>query len=155
MRSTEESLQNLLAFIQGAKPYEFFGQGIRTYTDRDPGNTRLHEACLELESRGLIKRYRVDGDCVLWMPIGPEPATPKHPAQFSTFCDRCKRYRADCLLIPYARPPSLTPPETEPVIGVDYITERVVIDPEDIRLRYAAMCADCRVLKTLYPSTER
>lgn len=74
------------------------------------------------------------------------------PGEFSTFCDRCKQYSDTCLLVPYRRPPLLTPPEMEPVIGPDYIDERVVIDPEDLRMKHAAMCRVCRELKQQFKS---
>jgi hypothetical protein len=67
----------------------------------------------------------------------------RHPGWFSAICDRCKQYKSDCLIVPYRVPPRLTPIETEPVIGLDYIGEREIIDPEDIRIPTAVMCDDC------------
>ena len=73
----------------------------------------------------------------------------KHPGEFESFCDRCKEYKGSCLIVPYDVPPRLTPPPTEPVIGPDYIDERVVIDMDDIRVPTAAMCRECRARKGL------
>jgi hypothetical protein len=70
-----ESLARLLHFIRGGNG-GILGKGIRTYRDR-PENRAMHYACLELERRGLIARHKDDRDSVLWMPIEPEPATPK------------------------------------------------------------------------------
>jgi hypothetical protein len=126
-----------------------FGKGTLSYMGRNERNHSLHQACLELESRGLIYRFRSDGDCVLWMPVPKEPATPKHPGEFHTFCDRCKKYKP-CLLVPYHQPPPLTPPELEPLIGEDSISYRPVIDYESARLKCAAMCNHCRSLKEKY-----
>jgi len=73
----------------------------------------------------------------------------KSSAEFIATCDRCKRYKDTCLIVPYAVPPLLTPPPTEPLIGAGYIIERQVVDLEDIRIPTAAMCRECRELKGL------
>ena len=73
-----------------------------------------------------------------------------HPGEFCATCDRCKDYRPDCLRVVYDRPLPLTPPETEPMIGPDYITERVFIDREDMRRPIVTMCAECRAAKALF-----
>lgn len=58
----EEGLTELLQFIQkkGTPLACFFGGNITTYFG--PGtlsrNIALHEGCLELEKRGLIRRFR-------------------------------------------------------------------------------------------------
>jgi hypothetical protein len=71
----------------------------------------------------------------------------KNPAEIDAFCDRCKKYKDTCLVVPYRVPPRLTPPPTEPLIGPDYFSERVIIDMEDIRTPTAVICRDCRRLK--------
>jgi len=66
---------------------------------------------------------------------------------FYGICDRCHEFRL-CLNVVYKIPP-LTPPETEFVIGPDYIRERPVINREDLAPKYAAMCGECRALNDL------
>lgn len=65
---------------------------------------------------------------------------------YSDFCDRCKEYRHSILRVPYSIPMPLITPETEPMIGDGYFTERVII-PEPLPI--IAMCAECRKRKGL------
>lgn len=78
-----------------------------------------------------------------------------HPGEFWGECDRCKQWKGTLLTVAYARPPRLTPPPVEFVIGPDYIAERYPIDPDDIRLPRADMCRECRELKAKYADNER
>lgn len=76
MRSLDEpSLAKLLSFIRGGDR-ALLGVGIWSYIERDKSNDLIHEACLELEKRGLIHRYPNGCDSVFWMPTHPEPAEP-------------------------------------------------------------------------------
>jgi hypothetical protein len=67
--------------------------------------------------------------------------------EFQAICERCKQYKNSCLRVPYSRNPLLTPPPSEPLIGLDYITERQVIEVEAIHFPDAVMCRECRELK--------
>lgn len=63
-----EYLDALLRFIRGAAEWKHYGSGIRTYPDGDDSSQKKHEACLELEQRGLIERELNDPDLVTWKP---------------------------------------------------------------------------------------
>lgn len=83
----EADLAELLSLIQG-KLHPHWGSGITSYygTDWDQArkarNDTLHAACLELERRGLIRRFReeekeVDGfktgeGWVIWEEVDPD-----------------------------------------------------------------------------------
>jgi hypothetical protein len=49
-----------------------------TYPGRDANNAALHAACVELESRGLVRRHRDDGEHVVW--VAAEEASRPAPA---------------------------------------------------------------------------
>lgn len=85
--------------------------------------------------------------------VFPDPPT-VHPGEFAAVCDRCKDYMYDCLRVAYNRPLPLVPPPTEPMIGPDYITERVFIDRGDMRHPIVVMCAECRAAKALFSNRD-
>jgi hypothetical protein len=65
----EEDLADLEDFIYARGKYHRLGGGITTYTDKaDERNRNLHEACLELERRGRIKRFNEGDGWVIWVP---------------------------------------------------------------------------------------
>ena len=60
----------LLMAIRGVGSCGGLGRGLSTYPLADDENDkRLHEACLDLEQRGLIHRAKDEADYVLWMPL--------------------------------------------------------------------------------------
>ena len=80
---SKDRIDELMAFIR--HPFGRLGAGLRTYSDGadlDLHGGSLHEACLELERRGLLARVRerVCSDGVLmiqWQPAGGhEPPLP-------------------------------------------------------------------------------
>lgn len=79
----------------------------------------------------------------------------KEPGEFDALCDRCKQWKETCYNVLYYRPMRVTPPPTEFVIGPDYIAERVVIDPVDIRPPTAIMCRECRELKAKFDNNRK
>lgn len=64
----EVGLTELLQFIQG-KLVPHLGGALHTYPDGDERNLALHAGCLELERRGLIRRFRDEPGHVIWEPI--------------------------------------------------------------------------------------
>jgi hypothetical protein len=48
--------QDLFDLIKGTGKYSIFGGGLHTYPGKGQANQRLHDACVELENEGLIKR---------------------------------------------------------------------------------------------------
>lgn len=67
----KQSLEGLLAFIRG-EILPWLGPGITTYHDENeslpPGVCSKHDACLELERRGLIRRHISTDTAVTWLP---------------------------------------------------------------------------------------
>ena len=73
---SDQELFRLLHFIRGSGPFKFLGAGTLSYINRGLSHDRYHEACLELERRGLIRRHKTYDDSILWMPVWPEPDKP-------------------------------------------------------------------------------
>ena len=70
-RWDEQGLTELLSFIQG-KTFPHLGTGITTYPFFGAENQEaLHEGCVELERRGLIRRWRdlATESFVIWKPL--------------------------------------------------------------------------------------
>jgi hypothetical protein len=65
---TEEALAALLEFIRHTGQWRLYGKGITTST-ADADSALKHEACLELERRGLIARRAQREGCVIWMSV--------------------------------------------------------------------------------------
>lgn len=68
----EDRLKWLLAFIRGHGHH--YGPGITSHTQKDwkerlEHTTTLHEDCLELERRGLIRRHFENEHVVVWTPV--------------------------------------------------------------------------------------
>ena len=64
--------QELLSIIAGTGKFSLFGPGLRTYPGRDENNDKLHDACVELEKRGLVKSVSKIEDgvaCWLWQVV--------------------------------------------------------------------------------------
>lgn len=56
---------NLLRIIRG--DIRFLGAGLSTYPNKQTNNHQLlHNGCLALEAKGLIRRRLDDGDSILW-----------------------------------------------------------------------------------------
>jgi hypothetical protein len=65
---TEKALADLLEFIRGTGQWRLYGKVMTTST-ADPDSALKHEACLELERRGLIARRAEREGYVIWMPV--------------------------------------------------------------------------------------
>ncbi len=64
-----EHLDALLQFIRGEGEWKHYGSGMATYQNGDGKDQKKHEACLELERRGLIVRSaEFPGRAVCWKP---------------------------------------------------------------------------------------
>lgn len=66
----ENELKQLLDFIRGEGVWIAFGQGITTYPDEPD---EKHNACLELERRGLIYRRSETDTYIIWKPTLRQP----------------------------------------------------------------------------------
>lgn len=79
----EAQLGELFEFIAGRGKYSFTrGGAMFTYPGRDENRQRLHEGCLELERRGLIRRHEDEPGYVSWVEVTkPHTVLPK---------DRCR-----------------------------------------------------------------
>lgn len=65
----EETLSDLLAFIQGKEKFKYIRLGIISNpTFEDENNKNIHQSCLELEKRGLIYRHLDEPGHVFWRP---------------------------------------------------------------------------------------
>lgn len=62
-----EGMQELLNFIKGEGRFRLLGNGIHTYPERDKNNQKIYDACLVLESMGVIERTIDDPGHVVWV----------------------------------------------------------------------------------------
>lgn len=62
----DEFLSKLFEYISDRVKHSLWGTGIYTSQDGKGNDIKWHNACLELERRGLIYRKVDDGNCVLW-----------------------------------------------------------------------------------------
>ena len=65
----DKALDELLQIIKGEGRWAIIGKGITTYPNRDKGNQKIHDGCLELELRGVIERHLVEENYIVWKPI--------------------------------------------------------------------------------------
>jgi len=63
----EQALSDLWDMISG-KVFPF-SKGLVSYTKGRENQTKLHEAILDLESRGLVDRKEEGYDYVVWSPV--------------------------------------------------------------------------------------
>ncbi len=69
-KHSEADLNQLYGFIAGRGPWRHFGPGMRTHPEGDAQDRLKHDACLELERRGRIKRKLEESGLVVWEPEG-------------------------------------------------------------------------------------
>lgn len=59
--------QDLFDLIKGVGKYSIFGAGLHTYPGKGQANQKLHDACVELEKEGLIRRVIDEDDYVFFV----------------------------------------------------------------------------------------
>lgn len=64
----EADLQKLYDFIAGRGDWVIYGAGIWTHPGGDESSQLKHDACLELEKRGLIKLKSEEAGICIWEP---------------------------------------------------------------------------------------